>query len=73
MNKTDFTKWREVKAYLDCVMKSNIVAGKILFEFEEYTELLYARRALNNVAEHWSYPICFKIVEKELYFYRKDV
>lgn len=73
MNKPDFTNWCKVKAYLDDIMKANIMAGKLIFSYDDYTELLNARRALNNVAEHWSYPLYFKILDRELYFYRRDV
>ena len=73
MKLADFVNWREVKTYLDCIMKANIEAGKLIFEFDEYTELLHARQIFNTVAEHWNIPICFKVINKELYFYRNDL
>lgn len=73
MDKTIFSNWRAVKAYLENLTKANIEYGKLMFEFESYAEMCYVRRRLNTEADQWGYPLDFKIVEQKLYFYRTDL
>lgn len=73
MNKTDFTKWREVKAYVDWIMTTNIKIGKLIVEYDKVVELYDAQRALTNVTMHWRLPIRFMVRNGELYFQRTDL